>query len=390
MNNNSSNLFSLFNLRDTDKLLYLAKAKYAFAIYKDRRVSLLDDIVKDDGIEFLKFELKKNKISSVNKNPKVFHLYYELGEIFENPNLLKPNDLLAIIISYEDSNLVKNNFKVSREIVLKSSEAISKKAYRLKFQKVQSNLNKGNCYQLNLTNQFIFKFNKSSTHFDFINRFFSQKESLSAYAHATYIEKLDKLILSNSPECLFSIVKDEIITMPIKGTTKQDRKSWERLLKSPKEQAELFMITDLMRNDLTRIALTPSEVVFKKAKLVVPKIWHQYSQVKTKLPKDTTMLEIVSKIFPGGSITGAPKSKAISLLKDIEGKSRGVYCGSTILLHKSLKAASINIRTADIDFVKRELMYGSGGGVTLLSKTNSEYEEMFLKLESFLLLFGKE
>ncbi len=384
---NNSKLFSLFKLRNTNKLLLLNKAQYAYAIYKNKRVNLLDGIEFKDSISYLKKELKAYKISDKNLNPTVFHLYYELGYIFENICDIQENDLLAIIIFYKESKVVNNNFTSSNRINLKNVAASSKELYTDKFNSVQKNLMAGNCYQLNLTEKFTYKFNKNINYEDFLDSFFSKKKSLSAYAHATYIESIDQLILSNSPECLFSIVGDEIITMPIKGTTTQDKKSWQKLLNSKKEQSELFMITDLMRNDLTRIALTPSKVVFKKAKLVVPKIWHQYSQIKTKIPKETNLLDIISKIFPGGSITGAPKNKAMQLLQEIETVPRGIYCGSTIVFHKSLRAASINIRTADISFKSNELSYGSGGGITLLSETNSEYEEMFLKLESFLLLF---
>jgi len=375
-----NDIFSLFNLRDSKEHLYLSCPRYAYAIYKDKKINLLTHKKTQGGFTFLNEKLKTIKVNSEVHDAKVFHLYYELGFLYENLDSIDSSTLLAIIIEYNKSE--KKIIQQRDTIQLSIKEGITLKEYSSKFNLVQRELNSGNCYQLNLTKIFKFSFKNLKAQ-NFINSLFSKKD-LSAFAHATYIGSLDSLILSNSPECLFTIKGDEIATMPIKGTANQDKLSWEKLKASKKDEGELFMITDLMRNDLTRIALTPSKVRIKKAKLKVPKIWHQHSLISTKLPNGTNLYNIVSKIFPGGSITGAPKKNAMKLLSSIEKQDRGIYCGSTILMHKSLKAASINIRTAQIDFKTGILSYGSGGGVTLLSETNSEYEEMLLKLESFL------
>lgn len=382
-----NDIFSLFNLRDNKKIK-LSDPIFAYAIYKNKRVNLLANTESKDGLTYLESLLKKIDLDSTLNEALVIHCYYELGIIFEDPSLVKDDDLLALVVEYKKISPIQFS-KSKDDLNVEALSLISKKRYSLKFNKVQKHLNKGNCYQLNLTSQFIYRFQEGN-HRAWINKLFGDDKNLSAYAHATYIGSLDKLILSNSPECLFRIKKNDIFTMPIKGTTLQNNKSWAKLLSSNKEQAELFMITDLMRNDLTKIALTPSEVILKKAKLVVPKIWHQYSLIKTTLPSSTNFYEILSSLFPGGSITGAPKSNAIKFLKEIENERRGIYCGSTILLHKSLKSASINIRTAELDLKNKVLSYGSGGGITLLSETNSEYEEMFLKLESFLSIFDSK
>lgn len=382
-----NDIFSLFKLRDNKKLR-LNNPIFAYAIYKSKRVDLINNTESSDGLEYFKKTLEKIKVDTQLKEALVVHCYYELGFLFEDQSLIKDNDLLAIVIKYKESKLVTIK-KTHKDLKLKSVSSISKKQYLLKFKKVQTQLNKGNCYQLNLTNQFLYSFNQTDYKI-WINKLFCEDKNLSAYAHATYIKSIEKLILSNSPECLFRIKGNDIFTMPIKGTTLQNDKSWSNLLLSNKEQAELFMITDLMRNDLTKIALTPSKVIFKKAKLIVPKIWHQYSLIKTTIPNNTNLYNILSCLFPGGSITGAPKSNAIKLLASIENQRRGIYCGSTILIHNSLKSASINIRTAELDLKTKLLSYGSGGGITLLSETNSEYEEMFLKLESFLCIFNNQ
>ena len=99
------------------------------------------------------------------------------------------------------------------------------------------------------------------------------------------------------------------------------------------------------------------------------------------------VVQIIRGLFPGGSITGAPKKRVMDLLYSLESEqSRGFYCGSTIILHESLLASSINIRSAEVFFEKRLLKYSSGSGLTLLSNALEEYEELKLKEQSFIKL----
>ncbi|MDH5414612.1 MAG: chorismate-binding protein, partial [Flavobacteriaceae bacterium] len=87
-------------------------------------------------------------------------------------------------------------------------------------------------------------------------------------------------------------------------------------------------------------------------------------------------------------ITGAPKKNVMRLIKQIEKKNRGFYCGSTVFCFKRAMTASINIRSAEIDFIQDEIKYGSGGGITLESQAEAEYDEILAKLKSFLLLLN--
>jgi len=91
-------------------------------------------------------------------------------------------------------------------------------------------------------------------------------------------------------------------------------------------------------------------------------------------------------LFPGGSITGAPKKRVMEIIKAVECFERGIYCGSTLLCIGDKKIASINIRTASIQIENRVWRYGAGGGVTLLSRPVDEFKEMEAKVESFLKL----
>ncbi|MCY4524912.1 MAG: chorismate-binding protein, partial [Halobacteriovoraceae bacterium] len=219
--------------------------------------------------------------------------------------------------------------------------------------------------------------------------------TIGAYAHCSFIPRWNRLYLSNSPECLFQRRKKNnryfIYTMPIKGSIKTNSSPWEsqwnELAKCQKNAAELHMITDLVSNDLSKIERPKAKVLADRRPLKVPGILHQYSLVEVELGKNTNLGGIVASLFPGGSVTGAPKKQVMKILKKMEGVSRGFYCGSTIVIHQSLMAASINIRSAEINLDKKEMSCHSGGGVTLLSKAKDEYDEMKLKLKSFISIF---
>ena len=271
--------------------------------------------------------------------------------------------------------------------------------YNEKFEIIYKHLVDGDCYQVNLTEPFYFQFNRDFSFQEFIGRLWSDKMNISAFAHCTYIHSLDKLFLSNSPECLFKVSKkrEQVVvrSMPIKGTLSFKgidwKKTWNELKHSKKNESELFMIADLLRNDLTRIQLSPAKIVAKKLPLVVPGLVHQYSVIESELENDVSVLDMMSALFPGGSITGAPKMRVMEIIQKVEERARGFYCGSTMIRHRSMICASINIRSAEIDFSSKELVYGAGGGITLDSAATEEFNEMYAKQISFLhLLSGLE
>ena len=387
-------IYSDFYLSKKHQILHCEKPTSAYLQYKFFRINLLTGDRESYSAKNFLDSLEKFKLSSFYKNPYVFHFFYEFGHIcLEQEDLLSENKPLGLFIDYSSGHLEQisslpqdNNFNFEPIEHLKFSH------YKKKFKKVRDHLLSGDCYQLNLTMPFYFKFKELIGPREFMQRLWADPSKVGAYAHGTYVEALDQLFFSNSPECLFQINQNKIQTMPIKGTIEieegDDRQEkWDELKNSTKDESELFMITDLMRNDLTKIELIPAKVIRKKAPLHVPGLIHQYSVIENKLSKNADLKKLLKAIFPGGSITGAPKKRVMQLINDIEGFERGLYCGSTILFYKGLKSGSINIRSTKIDFTQNEIKYGAGGGVTLLSKASDEYKEALGKLKSFLLLF---
>lgn len=371
--------FSIFySNRDHTFVLYQNPIK-AFAYYKNYRLNLLTGFREDCSWENLQDVLASEKLTGAARR-KIWHWFYELAT-------LTSEDILAIELEYQNSKKIDDSFIKSTLVNLTAINAPDFKTYAKQFQQIQTELLAGNCYQLNLTHQFQYSFEKTLTPLDFCS-LWRKPQKRGAFAHASYIPLLQKLFLSNSPECLFKKEENILYSFPIKGTVAPPQR---KNIFSEKNVSELDMISDLMRNDLAKVTGEIAQVVSKRKILKVPGLLHAYSVIKAPLSKSKTLTlhDIASVLFPGGSITGAPKKRVIMLIEEIEAVPRGFYCGSTVLLHGKLVTSSINIRSATIDFSTFTLSYGAGGGITLLSEVREEYNEMLAKRDSFINLFSQ-
>lgn len=389
----NNDFFTIISLRKTSAFLKFHDLESGFVYFKNHRINLKTSIKEKYPITRFFKVMEKINFKRDFKNPRVFHLFYELGHILHNKNFIKENDILAIDLHYLKTSPYK---LISPEKGFKLDElkSINFNEYKRKFLEGKKQILEGNSYQLNLTFPFEFRLSGETSFDKLVGKIWEKKADRGAYAHASFIPTLNKVFISNSPECLFQIKKRKsslsLWSMPIKGTLKvEDKrefgKAWESLRKCPKNQAELFMISDLLKNDLSRIEKPNAKIIFKKKPLRVPKILHQYSLISVELSQNVDLAKIVKNLFPGGSVTGAPKKRSMEILFGLESKNpRSFYCGSTIILHRSLLAGSINIRSATLDIKTEKLTYGSGGGVTLLSQPGEEFAEMNLKFQSFL------
>lgn len=373
-----------------DHLIQLDRPIRAVAYYKNHTVDLLSGNRFEKKIEDFLKECAHLTLANEIQTPRMMHLFYELSFFLEKAHLeLDEETLLAIDIEY--GRFRKIECGDHQKIELKQVSRPDEQKYRAAFEEGYAELLKGNCYQFNLTYPFLYSFSKDYSPYDFIFSLWKDEKKRGAFGSATYVPAWEKLFFSNSPECLFQI-KDQILSsMPIKGTLKRSeaedwKELWKKLTSDKKSQAELFMITDLLRNDLSRIEKPRAQIVKAKFPKLVPGLIHQYSQIDVLLSEEVTMLKIIESLFPGGSITGAPKQRVIHLLRKLEKRERNFYCGSTVLLFKKMKSASINIRSAEISFNngERSLRYQAGGGITLLSDADDEYQEMTYKHNSFI------
>jgi len=247
-------------------------------------------------------------------------------------------------------------------------------------ERIQEWIAAGDIYQVNLSQAFVAEVTGGSL--------FSLYEALrvaSPAPMAAWLALDDKEILSSSPETFLKISGRVIETRPIKGTRPRfadpaaDRRSADELQHSAKEIAELVMITDLLRNDLGQVCEFGSVRVADMLQLEsLEQVHHLVSTVTGRLRADTDAIDALAACFPGGSITGAPKKRAMEIIRELEGAPRGLYCGAIGWLGSNGQSQfSIAIRT----LVREEnrLVYQVGAGIVADSEAQQEYEETLHK-----------
>ncbi|MBO6636153.1 aminodeoxychorismate synthase component I [Parvibaculum sp.] len=192
-------------------------------------------------------------------------------------------------------------------------------------------------------------------------------------------------VVSSSPERFLHCRASEVETKPIKGTRprgatpEEDRRLAEELLASEKDRAENIMIVDLLRNDLSRTCEDDSVIVEKLCELEsFANVHHLVSTVRGKLRADTNAVDLLAACFPGGSVTGAPKRRAMEIIAELEPTVRGPYCGAIGYLGTDGGMdTSIAIRTIVVKGARAT--FQAGGGIVADSVPAAEYEETLAK-----------
>lgn len=289
------------------------------------------------------------------------------------------NKLLEKILSWKAVKPV--NTKVET-IELESN--FTDKSYLAAITDIQKMIAEGDFYQTNLTRKFFGKFNqkqKPQTAF----QLFADLAKTSPANYSSFLQLDGNFIISSSPELFIKVENGEILSRPIKGTAprsasaKEDLENITNLQNSPKERAENLMIVDLVRNDLARIS-EPGSVEVKKLFEVTSykNIHHMSSDVFGKLKKNITNFDALQACFPPGSMTGAPKIKAMEVAAKKEKINRGIYSGCIGFFEgKKTTNLSVVIRTLIISKTKFEFQVG--GAITFDSMPGDELEEIFSK-----------
>jgi anthranilate/para-aminobenzoate synthase component I len=198
---------------------------------------------------------------------------------------------------------------------------------------------------------------------------------------AAYVDAGDRTIVSNSPECLLRLDGRRVSTFPIKGTRAAAASA--DLAGDPKERAEHLMIVDLERSDLGRVCETASvEVAVFGEVRSYPLLAHMVSEVRGRLRPDVSLAALFGAVFPGGSVTGAPKVRAMEIIEELEPCARGIYTGAIGWMSPDGQGCfNLPIRTAVV--TPAGVRYDAGGGIVADSEPEREYEESLLKAETF-------
>ncbi|MBC2724674.1 MAG: aminodeoxychorismate synthase component I, partial [Desulfosporosinus sp.] len=269
--------------------------------------------------------------------------------------------------------------------------SVTKEEYLADLQRVIDYIYAGDIYQANLTQRFSLDWEGDAWNL------YSQLHRQNPAPFAAFLPYSDFQVLCSSPERFIRIQSDgKIETLPIKGTRPRgespsaDQQQAVELQNSPKDRAELTMIIDLERNDLGRICefgtvKVPDLIRLEK----YPTVWHLVSTVTGQLLPSLEPSDILKAVFPGGSITGAPKIRAMEIIEELEPHSRGLYTGSIGYMGFD-GAWDLNIVIRTILLKDGKAFIHAGGGIVADSKPVDEYNETLDKAKAlFRVLKGR-
>ena len=330
--------------------------------------------------------IKSKQIENLS-TPLLHFLFYESTLQFDH---LTGNAEASNPESDDYSDLLKMPFELSGEFENDCAEitpTVSKNEYIEHVLAIKEHIKEGDIYQANFT-----------CRFDVHSRakpfgIYRNLRKLNPAPYSAYLNFGDFQIISSSPERMFRRSGHHITTCPIKGTVPSGQNEVERsaqrekLLDSSKDKAELLMIVDLMRNDLGRTARTGSVKVSNLFKIEeYSSLVHLVTDVSATLENGCDYTKIFSSLMPGGSITGAPKKRAVEILQEHESIPRGVYTGCIGYVNGDNADFNIAIRT----MIHQNEIYHvhAGGGIVADSDPESEYQEMQLKAKNLFKALG--
>jgi len=255
----------------------------------------------------------------------------------------------------------------------------SKEGYLTAVQKAKEYIRKGDIYQVNLSQQFHGRSPSSAP--DIYRRL----RKINPSAFGAYFDAGGFQILSSSPERFLKLKGSLVTTRPMKGTRPRsrdklkDRRLRQELLKSAKDRAELMMIVDLERNDLGRVCSYSSVRVHKLRELEeYSTVFQTTATITGQLHKDKDRFDLLRASFPGGSITGCPKIRAMEIIEELEPSRRCLYTGALGYLSFS-GDMEFNILIRTLLKKQGKIYFGSGGGIVADSNPEEEYEETLVK-----------
>ncbi len=271
-----------------------------------------------------------------------------------------------------------------KNTLLKVQSNFSEQDYQTTVEKIINYIYAGDVYQVNLAQCFTAKIDREYDAFVL----YQQLRKINPAPYAAYFNFPDLVLLSASPEQFLQVQDRIVTTKPIKGTRPRgqnqyhDQENKAELLKSAKDYAENLMIVDLLRNDLAKVCQHHSIQVRKLASLEThPTVHHLVSTINGKLRDDCDLIDLIMAAFPGGSVTGAPKIRAMEIIAELESQQRGPYCGSMGYLgfNGNMDMAIVIrslIKTAN------QISFHAGAGIVADSDPVAEYQETKHKVQA--------
>lgn len=287
--------------------------------------------------------------------------------VYDRPDILAPADVEAGLTMLDGGPLVENvQLGVSRDV------------YTQAIERIRRHIREGDVYQINYTTPVHFQVPGDP------RALYRRLRRQQRVPYGAYLNLGDRQILSCSPELFFRRDGAQVVTRPMKGTIRrgrtldEDRALQKTLAADPKNRAENLMIVDLLRNDLS-VCCEPGSVKVPELYTTEPydTVTQMTSTVEGQLREGQGLADVIQALFPCGSVTGAPKRRAMRLIRNLERDPRGVYCGAIGMAGPDTAIFNVAIRTAVIEGGRGTM--GVGSGIVWDSDPHSEYEECNLK-----------
>ncbi len=316
------------------------------------------------------------------------YLSYELGTYLEPAASCHEPGLPLLIFS--EHELIESDAEALRDSRPLTSRFVrsnfTRPQYICVIQKAIDYIAAGDIFQVNLAQQLLLHTNSSA------RDIYLRVQQLYPAWYAALLDYGDFALVSNSPELYLRIWNDDeyrrIETRPIKGTRPRREGMREQLASSIKDQAELNMIVDLERNDLGRVCRIGSVKVCGGRQIEEhPTVYHGSATITGELLPGVGLLEILKATFPGGSITGAPKIRAMQIIRELEPEPRGPYCGAIGYLDAD-GTMQFNIAIRTLVIRGDDVRVPVGGGIVADSRPADEYEETIVKARAALMALG--
>lgn len=317
--------------------------------------------------------------------------------------ILKENQIkIGWLDKYDDNKQIEKIRKEIEGLRLPGSvhinpgrikEVIPKAEYIKSVEGIKDHIHRGDIYEVNFCKEFY----SSDASIDPAGTWLKLiKESPTPFS--CYYKLNDKYLLCASPERFMKKSGKTITSQPIKGTAargkteEQDRKARMSLAVDPKERAENIMITDLVRNDLSRIAAGSSVKVNELCRIYpFPALFQMQSDITAELEPSVLFSGIIKAMFPMGSMTGAPKVRAMQIIEQYERSGRGLYSGTVGYITPDMDFDfNVVIRSIQYNHENSVLSFMVGGAITNLSIPENEYRECHLKAKSIMKILGYE
>ncbi len=348
---------------------------------------------KDWLFGYLSYDLKNDSERLQSNNfdgldfPDLF--FFQPKKIF----LLKGNQLETRYLHLCDDELQEDYQDITTIVPQQSSASesvvvharIDKKKYIEQVQKMQEYIHKGDIYEAN----FCMEFYAENATIQPLEKF-QKLNAISQPPFAVFLKNNQQYLLSATPERYLRKEGEDLISQPIKGTAKRyedpvaDEKAKEYLATNPKERAENIMITDLVRNDLSRTAQKGSVQVEELCGIYSFMQVHQMiSTITSKMDEKYSVIDVLRLTFPMGSMTGAPKISAMKIIEELEATKRGLYSGAVgYFTPEGDFDFNVVIRSILYNQKKQYLSFSVGSAITALSVPEQEYEECLLKAKA--------